>query len=170
MKQLKNTTTVYDAGGLILVWIFFGLPLGIIFDYFWNLLVLSLALPRLPRSVTSNPESMNSGIENITKGRRFSYCFFITLLGIIIDWAYFEMTWYVGMGSRTQAWEPAVSLGLQFAWLLLPIVMLGLVNFALSYSYLKLERRQAIILGAIMAFFTAPWLLPIIPHALGWVA
>ena len=170
MKQFKRTTTVYDVGGLILVWIFFGLPLGIIFDYFWNLLVLSLTLPRLLGSAASNPESMSSGTENITRGRKLSCCFFITLLGVLIDWAYFEMTWYVSIGSRTQAWEPAVGMVSQFALLLVPMVMLGLVNFALSYSYLKLERRQAIILGAIMAFFTAPWLLPIIPHALGWVA
>jgi hypothetical protein len=49
------------------------------------------------------------------------------------------------------------------------MVMIFLVNAALSYSYLKLERRQAIIFGAIMGFFTAPWLLPIVPYAFGWV-
>ena len=38
MKHLKNTTTLYDAGGLLLVLILFGLPFGIIFDYLWNLL------------------------------------------------------------------------------------------------------------------------------------
>jgi len=45
--------------------------------------------------------------------------------------------------------------------------MIGVVNAALSYSYLKLERRQAIIFGAIMGFFTAPWLLPTIPYVFG---
>jgi hypothetical protein len=49
------------------------------------------------------------------------------------------------------------------------MIMLGLVNFALSYSFLKLERSQAIILGAVMGFFTAPWLLPTIPYIFGWV-
>jgi len=34
---------------------------------------------------------------------------------------------------------------------------------------LKLERRQAIIFGAVMGFFTAPWLLPIVPYVFGWV-
>lgn len=172
MKHLKNTTTVYDAGGLILVWIFFGLPLGIIFDYFWNLLVLTLALPRLPKGSFSNPASnatVAPRIGEVTKNQRLLYCFFVTILGGLIDWAYFEMTWYVGMGTRTQVWEPAMGMALQFILLLVPMIMLGLVNFALSYSYLKLERKQAVILGVLMAFFTAPWLLPILPHTLGWV-
>ena len=54
-------------------------------------------------------------------------------------------------------------------WLLLPMVMIFLVNAALSYSYLKLERRQAIIFGAVMGVFTAPWLLPTLPYVWGWV-
>ena len=91
-----------------------------------------------------------------------------TLLGIIIDWAYFELTWDTHFG-RSAVWIPAMSQAFQFAWLLLPMVMIWLVNAVLSYSYLKLERRQAIIFGAIMGFFTAPWLLPTIPYAFGWV-
>jgi hypothetical protein len=161
-QSRKKTITLYDAGGLILVWLFFGLPVGIIFDYFWNLLVLSVSLPRLPRSANSNP-----GVVSISKGRRFAYCFFITALGVVIDWAYLELTWDVGLG-RGQLWAPAMSMPLQLALLIVPMIMLGLVNFALSYSFLKLERRQAIILGSIMAFFTAPWLLPTMPYVLGW--
>ena len=160
---------LYDFGGLLLVIIFFGLPLGIIFDYLWNLLVLSLALPRLPRRVTPNPGSISAGIENITKGRRLAYCFFITLLGVVIDWAYFELIWNTHI-ARSAVWVPAMGQAFQFTLILVPMIMLGLVNFALSYSYLKLERRQAVILGAIMGFFTTPWLLPIVPYTLGWIA
>ncbi len=55
MKQLKKTITLYDAGGLIIVYALFGLPLGVIFDYFWNLLVFSVALPRLPGVTVTSP-------------------------------------------------------------------------------------------------------------------
>ncbi len=164
MEQLrKKTVTLYDAGGLILVWFFFGLPVGIIFDFFWNLLVFSVSLPRLPRSGTSNP-----GAPNISKGKRTAYCFFITVLGVIIDWGYFELTWDVGLG-RGQLWAPAMSQPVQIVLIIIPMIMLWLVNFALSYSYLKLERKQAVILGVIMAFFTAPWLLPTVPYIMNWV-
>jgi hypothetical protein len=62
-----------------------------------------------------------------------------------------------------------MSQALQFVWLLLPMVMIWLVNAALSYAYLKLDRRQAVILGAIIGIFTAPWLLPTLPYVWGWV-
>jgi hypothetical protein len=163
MKHSKNTTTLYDIGGMFLVWLFFGLPLGIIFDYLWNLLVLSLALPRLLRGISSNPST-----KSIRRGRRFAYCFFITLLGVVIDWAYLELTWDVEFNATL--WAPAMGMPLQLVLLIVPMMMLWLVNFALSYSYLRLERRQAIILGGIMAFFTAPWLLPTMPYVLGWAA
>lgn len=162
IQPAKKSITLFDAGGMILVWLFLGLPIGIVFDYFWNLLVLSVSLPRLLRGGISNPDMMNIG-----KGKRFVYCFFITILGFIIDWAYFELTWNVSLG-KTQLWVPAMGQPLQLILLVVPMIMLWLVNFALSYAFLKLERKQAVILGAIMAFFTAPWLLPTVPYALGW--
>jgi hypothetical protein len=158
MEDSKKSIVLYDAGGVIIAVLFFGIPFGTVFDYLWNLLVLSIALPRLP-----------GGKEiAIDKGKRLAYCFFITVLGIIIDWAYFELTWDTDFG-KSAIWSPAISQALQFVWLLLPMVMIFLVNAALSYSYLKLERRQAIVFGAVMGFFTAPWLLPIVPYAFGWV-
>jgi len=120
--------------------------------------VLSAVLPLLPGDTKTK----------IGKGKRLAFCFFITVLGIIIDWAYFELTWDTNFG-KTAIWIPAMSQALQFVWLLLPMVMICLVNATLSYSYLQLERRQAIIFGIIMGVFTAPWLLPIIPYVFGWV-
>ena len=158
MKETKKTVRLYDVGGVIIAVLFFGIPFGSIFDYLWNLLVLSLALPLLPGDIK---------IE-ISKGKRLAYCFFITALGIIIDWAYFELTWDTDFG-KSAVWAPAMPQALQFVWLLLPMVMIGLVNAAFSYSYLKLERRQTITFGAVMGFFTAPWLLPTVPYILGWV-
>jgi len=141
MESSKKSIVLYDVGGGIILVILFGIPFGSAFDYLWNLLVLSVALPRLPGDIKIK----------LSKGKRLAYCFFITVLGIIIDWAYFELTWDTDFGKTT---IPAMSQALQFVWLL---------------SYLKLERRQAIIFGAIMGFFTAPWLLPTIPYAFGWV-
>jgi hypothetical protein len=164
MVKKSSTVTLYDAGGLILVWLFFGLPLGVIFEYIWNLIVLLVALPWLLRNTGTNP-----GMVTVSKGKRAVYCLFITALGIVIDWAYFEMTWDMGL-SKTQVWYPAMGQVLQLLLILVPMTMLWLVNFALSYSYLRVARRQAMIFGGIMAFFTAPWLLPIIPYVFGWTA
>jgi hypothetical protein len=157
MEDSRKSIILYDVGGLIILVLFIGIPAGIIFDYLWNLLVLSVVLPRLLGNKMM-----------ITRGERLAYCFFITLLGIIIDWAYFELTWDTSFG-RTTVWIPAMSQTLQFVWLLLPMVMLFLVNAAISYSYLKLEKKQALIFAAFMGFFTAPWLLPTLPYAFGWV-
>jgi hypothetical protein len=158
MKEKGKSIVLYDAGGVILVLIFFGIPFGSIFDYLWNLVVMSVALPLLPG--TARPQ--------IGKGRRLAFCLFITLLGIIIDWAYFELTWDTDFGKYA-VWAPAMSQAFQFVWLLLPMAMIFLCNAALAYAYLKLERRQATIFGAVMGVFTAPWLLPILPYVFGWV-
>ncbi len=48
MKESKKSVTLYDAGGLIIFITIFGIPFGSIFDYLWNLLVFSVALPFLP--------------------------------------------------------------------------------------------------------------------------
>lgn len=161
-KSREKSITLYDGGSFILVWVFFGLPVGIIADYLWNLLVLWVSLPRLPWSADANPDTLN-----INKGKKLAYSFFVTLLGIAIDWAYLELTWDVDLGKR-QLWVPLMNQPLQLVMLLVPMIMLWLVNFALSYSFLKLEKKQAVILGAIMAFFTAPWILPIVPYIVNW--
>jgi len=161
-KPREKSITLYDAGSFILVWVFFGLPVGIIADYLWNLLVLSISIPRLSRSVNSNP-----GALSIPTSKKLVYCIFVTALGVVIDWAYLELTWDVSLG-KGQLWVPAMSQPMQFVMLIVPMIMLWLVNFAISYAYLKLEKKQAAILGAVMAFFTAPWLLPTLPYVLNW--
>ncbi len=164
MEKEKKTITLYDFGGFIILVILFGIPFGTIADYFWNLLVFSVALTRLTGNAAIKSERVG-----ISWRRKLAYCFFITLLGIIIDWAYLELTWDTDFFGRSAVWAPAMPQVLQLVWLLLPVVMIWVVNAVLSYSYLNLERRPAIILGAIMGFFTAPWLLPIMPYILGWV-
>ena len=157
-EKEEKTIKLYDFGGLVLGVTLLGIPFGTIIDYIWNLLVLSLALPRLP----------GNAVVEIGTGKRLAYCLFITILGIVIDWAYFELTWDTHFG-KTVLWAPTMSQALQFAWLLLPMLMIFLVNASLSFSFLKLEGRQAVIFGAVMGFFTAPWLLPTVPYIMGWV-
>ncbi len=158
MNKSEKPVTLYDAGGLIILITIFGIPFGSILDYLWNLLVFSVTLPFLSVSGKIKPG----------KGKKLLYILFITILGIIIDWAYFELTWDTHFG-KTGLWIPAMSQVMQFIWILLPIAMLWLVNFALSFSYLKLERKPALVLGGVMALFTAPWLLPTVPYLMGWV-
>jgi len=158
MTEPRKSIILYDFGGGIIAITFFGIPFGSIFDYLWNLLVFSIALRYLKRT---------NKIE-INNRKKLVYILFITLLGIVIDWAYFRLTWDTNFG-KTGIWIPTMSRALQFIWLLLPAVMIGLVNFALAYSFLKMERRQAFIVGIAMALFTAPWLLPTLPYAFGWV-
>jgi hypothetical protein len=158
MNKTDNSIVLYDAGGLILLITIFGIPFGSIIDYAWNLIIFSIALLFITPKNTVD----------LSKGRRWLYCLFITILGIVIDWAYFELTWDTHFG-KTGIWIPAMSQGLQFIWILMPLLMLWLSNFALSYLYLKLEHKPAIVLGLIIALFTAPWLLPTIPYLMGWV-
>jgi hypothetical protein len=159
MEAKKQSETLYDVGGVFIIAAIIGLPLGSIIDYLWNLAVLSNGLLFLGGP---NPVKVS--------GRRRLVCaFFMTLLGLIIDWAYFELAWDTDFGGRNTAWIPAMSQGIQFVWLLLPMAMLALVNFALAYSFLKLDRKQSIIMGVVIGVLTAPWLLPTIPYLLGWV-
>lgn len=159
MKESKGKSIIlYDAGGFFLIFLFLGIPFGTIFDYIWNLLVMSVVIPHLP-----------GGKEiHIRLRRRLLFCLLITALGFIIDWAYFELTWDMNL-SKSAEWIPAVPQWLQFVWILMPMLMLFLVNAALSYSFFKLDRRQALIFGGMMGFFTAPWLIPTMPYILGWV-
>lgn len=154
VKVQRKSVVLRDVGGAFLLLLFFGIPIGSVLDFLWNLFVLSVALPLLPGDPVK-----------VDKWRRIAFCFFITVLGLIIDLAYFELTWDAVFG-KTAVWDPAMAQWLQFLWLLLPMSMIFLVNAAISYSFFKLDRRQAIVFGAIMGFFTAPWLLPIMPYIL----
>lgn len=157
---LLNWSPTYPlSSGVVFGWLF-GLPIGLTIWYLWNLLVLSLTLRHLPGSIAFQPSM---------KARRSPYAFSIAFLGIIIIEAYRELIWDAKLGEIILL-VPEMSMPLQLVLALVPMTMLWLVNFALSYSYLKLEQRQASILAAVMAFFTAPWLHPTIPYVFGRVA
>jgi hypothetical protein len=163
--QQKKPITLYDAGGFWLILVFFGLPLGVIFDYFWNLLIFAIALPRLPGT---NHVPI---VVTIGKGKKAVFIFFVTLLGMIIDWAYVELIWDIGISiaKSPDIWVPVMGQPLQLLAILIPIVMLWAVDAALAYAFLRLDRKPAVILGGLMAVFTAPWMLLFMPYILGWV-
>jgi len=149
-----NWSSTYSTSSAL--WgLLFGLPIGLIIGYFWNLLIFSLALPRLPGNIII-----------IARGKKYSYIFYVTILGIIINQAYHELIWDMTVNQAPQLF-PAVSIPLQFILIIVPMIMLWLVNFTLSYSYLGLGSKQSVILSIILAFFTLSWLEPALPYFLG---
>jgi len=131
-----------------------GIFLGLIFDYLWNWLVLTVALwhPRSPADSTAE-----RAVQSVTIGRRMLYAVFITLIGIPINAVYAGVAW-------NWSWEPRINITLQVLLLIMPIGLLWLANYLLSKYYLKLDNRQAATVAAIMAVLTAPWLMLVIPH------
>ncbi len=157
MEKAKKSVRLYDAGGVFLLLALFGIPFGSILDYIWNFVVFGVTLRFLP----------GGNEKPIGHWKKLAFCFFVTLLGVVIDWAYLELAWDTDFGKYA-LWLPAVPLGLQLVGLLLPMAMIALVNFALAYAFLSMERKQAAIIGGAMGVFTTPWLLVAAPYLLGW--
>jgi hypothetical protein len=151
--KTKKTVTLRDAGfGLLFIFIL-GVPFGFILDYLWNRVVIYLTLNYLIKPTVSM----------WTLDRTWSYAVFVTIIGLLIDWGYYVIIWDSG-------WEPAMGLASQLALILPVIILLLAANMILCIKYLKLGRRQAIITSSVMAVLTAPWIIPIVPHAAGWVS
>jgi uncharacterized protein (DUF2062 family) len=141
---------LYDVGGWFLVPMFVGgMFLGVVLDYFWNYLILSLALRWQKVS--------------IARKRRFIYTVIITAIGLLIDWLYYELTWgFLVIGSLRVPpifESPGLNPGLQVSTILIPMVLIGAANYLASRLYLHLESRRALVVGLAMAVFTAPWLI-----------
>ena len=85
------------------------------------------------------------------------YAVFITLIGIPINAVYAGLAW-------NWSWEPRINITFQVLLMIMPIVLLWLANYLLSRYFLKLDKRQAATVAAIMAVLTAPWLMLVIPH------
>jgi hypothetical protein len=156
-ERIKRSTTLYDFGfGPVFYFVFFAgaIVIGIIIDYLWNWLVLTVALWRPLRSTDPTAEIT---IPRVTIGRRMLYCIPVTVIGIPINAAYYFIVWN---------WDdtPRFDIPLQVLLITVPIGLLWLMNYLLSKYYLKLDNRQAVTVAVIMAFFTAPWLMLIIPH------
>ncbi len=149
---------LYDAGGWFLITIYFGLVfLGVVADYFWNYLILSLTLRWQQTS--------------IARKRRFVYIAIITAVGLLIDWLYYEFTWgtLVISSLRVPAIfeRPGLNPGLELSSILIPMALIGAVNYFTSRFHLHLDAKHALVVGLIMAIFTAPWLI-VAFVLLGW--
>ena len=145
-----KSTVLHDAGGWFLIAIFSGVAfLGVVLDYSWNYLILSLALRWQHIS--------------ITRKRKIVYIAIITALGLLIDWLYYEFTWgtlVIGDLRVPAAFSrPGTQPGLELATIIIPIVLIGLVNLCASRIHLHISMKSALVVGGIMAVFTAPWLI-----------
>lgn len=145
----KNPIVLYDAGGWFLIPLLFGIGVvGLLLDYFWNYLVFILGLRRLHFSLSTR--------------KKHIYCVMATCLGLIIDWLYYRMAWdsLSVAGAKIQIFANAGEQPvLECLSILAPMVMLMLANYMLSRAFLHMNPRQSVELGAIMGFFTAPWLI-----------
>jgi hypothetical protein len=143
--------SLYDFGNGVFISIFIGAVLfGLTVDYFWNYLILSLTL-RWQQI-------------DIMRKRRFVYIGIITAVGFVIDWLYYQFTWgtqvVVGsLGVSALFERPGPNLGLELSTILIPMALIGAVNYFGSRFHLHLEKKHALIVGFAMAVFTAPWLI-----------
>lgn len=147
-----GSVTLYDVGGWYLA-VYFGLAvfIGSLIDYGWNFLVLHLTLKRLSLAVR--------------RVNKLVYSAIATAIGLGIDWLYYSIVWKNGWGE----WWPCEPLFtshdphplLELATILVPMLLIALANYLIARLYLKLEMRQAAILGGVMGVFTAPWIIVI---------
>lgn len=170
----KNSIKLYDAGGGYLVTLVLGIPVaGSIADGIWNYVVLTLTLHPLKKYFRIE-EPIETSVDSqlwflrrrseITTGDRIFYGFIITIAGILIDAVYFFMVWNpFSEGENGSWWEARVDMGFQIALILVPIILLGLSNYYLASRFLELNHRHSLIVASSMAFFTAPWLLLLVP-------
>lgn len=145
-----SISSPYDGGDWLFNAIYYGgTVLGVVFNYFWNYLILHLALRRQKIS--------------ITKRRRFVYTAIITAVGLLIDAVYYDITWgtlVVGSLRIPAIFErPGLNPGLELSTILMPMAVIGAVNYFASRFYLHLDKRQALVVGLAMGVFTAPWVM-----------
>jgi len=143
--------SLYDAGNWVFVTIFIVAVLfGLTVDYFWNYLILSLTL-RWQQI-------------DIMRKRKFVYIAIITAVGFLIDWLYYQFTWgtqvVVGSLGVSALFESSeLNPGLELSTILIPMALIGAVNYFGSRFHLHLEKKHALVVGLAMAVFTAPWLI-----------
>lgn len=142
--------SIYNVGGWPLVGVFFCAAFaGVMADYFWNYLILNLGL-RWARI-------------GITAKAGFIYIALMTVAGFLIDWLYYELAWG-GLSIGGLRISPILGMsganpGLQLSTIVIPMVLIGIVNYFASRFRLHLDTRHALVVGMVMAVFTAPWVL-----------
>jgi hypothetical protein len=150
-KKFKaSDNTLYDAGGWLLLFMAFGIPVvGVVLDYFWNYLILHLSLRKTEYDIETK--------------RKIIYCLIATGFGLLIDWIYYEVTWgnlILGDFRITAIFQrPVTQRLLEISTIIIPMIVLFIVNFILSISLLDIKKKNSLTVAAFMGIFTAPWLV-----------
>lgn len=145
-----SISSSYYTGDRFFTAIYYGgTVLGIVLNYFWNYLILYLAL-RWQKI-------------GVIRKRRFVYTAIITAAGLLIDALYYDFTWgtlVIGSLRVPPIFErPGVNPGLELSTILIPMALIGVVNYFVSRFHLHLDSRQALVVGLAMAVLTAPWVM-----------
>lgn len=139
---------LHDAGGWFVFLVLFGLPgaIGLVIDYFWNLLALTLSLKWV-------------GFRTETR-KKAVVCLFMTCLGLIIDWFYYMFMWGGGLFFPPPVFsEWGTKPFIEVMTILIPIFVLSVEYYILNRYYFRTNHKQALVAGSIMGFMTAPWLI-----------
>ena len=76
---------------------------------------------------------------------------------------YYAFTWgtlVIGSLRVPAIFErPGINPGLELSTILIPMALIGVVNYLASHFYLHLDKKHAFVVGLVMAIFTAPWLI-----------
>ena len=145
--RTRKSAVLYDAGGWFIIPIMLGVPIvGLLLDYFWNYLALSLSTRWAHVWVDS--------------GRKHCFCLIVTPVGLVIDWIYYKVVWGGGM-----LFHPALFPGsgghqvIEVATILAPMAILLGEYVIMAELYLHWDFRRSVRLGAIMGALTSPWLI-----------
>jgi hypothetical protein len=148
----------YPLNGLLNTWVI-GFPVSLVIGFIWYLIIFSLILPRLPGIASST-------VEYIRNDKEFSFIFLVILFSLLISLAYSRITWNISIGETVTV-IPRSGTFLQISSIPVPIFASWIINYSLSYSYLRLERKQCHILAFFLAFFGFSWFVLIWPYAAG---
>ena len=55
--------------------------------------------------------------------------------------------------------KPETEIGLELSTILIPMALIGIVNYFASRFYLHLDKKHALVVGLAMGVFTAPWVM-----------
>ena len=123
------------VGGWFVTAIYYGETLlGVVGNYFWNYLILYLAL-RWQKIST-------------TRKRRFAYTAIITAVGLLIDVLYYEFTWGTPVKHSLPVpgifETPGLNPGLELSTILIPMALIGIVNYFASRFYLHFGQKTCV--------------------------
>jgi hypothetical protein len=138
--------------------------MGSILDFAWNYLVLHFTISRL-KSYKGTPSDDSSPDKYTSNRRQFICTIFITIIGFVIDFLYYNISWgeILGVAPHILAHPIFPRMGankaLELISMLEPMAAIALTTFILSRLFFRLKTGQAVILGTVMGFLTAPWLI-----------